>query len=268
MDGMGFRVCSLSSGSDGNATYLSTGCTHVLVDAGLTLRDTLDALKSIGVSPYDLDAILISHEHADHIRGVGALSRKFDIPVYANQGTWEAMQQKVGDIASRNVRIFYTGMDFYINDMNIQSYAVPHDAAEPVGFCFYNGNKKISIVTDLGHTNTSIIKMVQDSDLILLEANHDVHMLQMGPYPWPLKKRIMGKYGHLSNEQAGMALVDMLKDRTMYVLLAHLSQENNLPALAYETVTEILLSNGIKPGKDVVIDLTYRDGISGFYHVE
>jgi phosphoribosyl 1,2-cyclic phosphodiesterase len=268
MDGMGFRVCSLSSGSDGNATYIGTSRTNILVDVGLTLKDTIDALQSIDVSPYDLDAILISHEHVDHIRSAGALSRKFDIPVYANQETWKAMQQKVGDIASHNVRIFYTGMDFYINDINIQSYAVPHDAAEPVGFCFYSGNKKISIVTDLGHTNTSIIKMVQDSDLILLEANHDVHMLQMGPYPWPLKKRIMGKYGHLSNEQAGMALVEMLKDRTMYVLLAHLSQENNLPALAYETVTSILVSNGIKPGKDVVIDLTYRNGISSFYHIE
>lgn len=264
---MGFRVCSLASGSDGNATYIGTGRTNILVDAGLALKNILAALKSIDVEPSDLHAILISHEHVDHIRSAGMLSRKFDIPIYANQETWKTIQQKIGDIAPKNIRIFYTGMDFYINDINIQSYAVPHDAADPVGFCFYNGNKKISIVTDLGHTNTSIIKMVEGSDLILLEANHDIHMLRMGPYPWPLKKRIMGRYGHLSNEQAGKALVEMLKDRTMYVLLAHLSEENNLPALAYETVTSILVSNGIKVGKDVVIDLTYRNGISNFYHI-
>jgi len=265
---MGLKICSLFSGSDGNATYIGTSNTNILVDAGLTLRDTVNALRGIDVSPYELDAIIVSHEHIDHIRGVGALSRKFDIPVYANEETWKAMEGKIGDIALHNIRVFYTSMDFYINDINVQSYAIPHDAAQPVGFCFYNSNKKISITTDLGHTNTSILNMVADSDLVLLEANHDVHMLQVGPYPWPLKKRIMGMYGHLSNEQAGLTLVGMIRSKMMYVLLAHLSKENNFPELAYETVTGILRSNGIKPGKDVVIDMTYRNGASNFYHIE
>ncbi|MGI6189120.1 MAG: MBL fold metallo-hydrolase [Clostridiales bacterium] len=265
---MGLKVCSLSSGSSGNVTYIGTDRTNVLVDAGLPAKYIIKALKDINVSPCELDAILVSHEHTDHIKGVGVLSRKFNIPIYANEHTWEAMRSKLGNIKSNNMKVFYTDMDFYIKDINVQSFAIPHDAAEPVGFCFYYGGKKISIATDLGHTNSRITKMVMDSDLILLEANHDLQMLQEGSYPWPLKKRIMGKYGHLSNEQAGLALVEMLKGKIVYVLLAHLSKENNFPQLAYETVTGILKSKDIRPGKDVVIDMTYREGVSNFYHIE
>ncbi|NLX70535.1 MAG: MBL fold metallo-hydrolase [Clostridiales bacterium] len=264
---MGLKVCSLSSGSSGNATYIGTDRANILVDAGLSAKYIIKALKHINISPSDLDAILVSHEHTDHIKGAGVLSRKFNIPVYANQQTWEAMKDKLGNIKSNNMRIFYTNMDFYIKDINVQSFAIPHDAAEPVGFCFYHGNKKISIATDLGHTNNSIIRTVMDSDLILLESNHDLNMLQEGSYPWPLKKRIMGRYGHLSNEQAGRALVEMLKGKVIYVLLAHLSKDNNFPQLAYETVVDILNETGIRPGKDVVIDMTYREGISNFYHI-
>ncbi|NLO82179.1 MAG: MBL fold metallo-hydrolase [Clostridiales bacterium] len=265
---MGLKICSLSSGSSGNATYIGSDRANILVDAGLPAKYIIKALNDINVSPCELDAILVSHEHTDHIKGIGALSRRFDIPIYANEPTWTSMRSKLGNIKSKNMRIFYTDMDFYIKDINVQAFAIPHDAAEPVGFCFYYGNKKISITTDLGHTNNSITKTVMDSDLILLEANHDLQMLRDGSYPWPLKRRIMGKYGHLSNEQAGLALVEMLKGKIAYVLLAHLSEENNFPQLAYDTVINILKSKGIRPGKDVVIDMTYREGVSNFYHIE
>ena len=138
---MGLKVCSLSSGSSGNATYIGTDRANILVDAGLSAKYIIKALKHINISPSDLDAILVSHEHTDHIKGAGVLSRKFNIPVYANQQTWEAMKDKLGNIKSNNMRIFYTNMDFYIKDINVQSFAIPHDAAEPVGFCFYHGNK-------------------------------------------------------------------------------------------------------------------------------
>lgn len=264
---MEFKLCSLFSGSSGNATYIGTDDTNILVDAGSSGRNVIKALKNIDINPCELDAILVSHEHSDHIKSAGILSRKLNIPIYANEGTWHAMETKLGNVARHNIRVFNSNMDFYIKDIGIQPLLVPHDASEPVGFCFYYSSKKISITTDLGHTNNKIIKSVMDSDLVLLEANHDVHMLQVGPYPWLLKKRIMSKKGHLSNEEAGIALVEMAKGKVTHVLLAHLSKENNFPQLAYETVSGILKSNGIKPGKDMVIDMTYRDRVSNFYHI-
>jgi len=264
---MDLRFCSLSSGSSGNATYIGTSNTHILVDAGLTGKKILTALQLIGVSGSQINGILITHEHVDHVKGVGVLSRKFNIPIYANQGTWEAMEDKIGPIDSRNIRLFTTDQDFYIQDINIQPYGIPHDAVEPVGYCFFSGRKKISITTDLGHTNSKIINMVADSDLILLESNHDLEMLKVGSYPYHLKKRIMGKTGHLSNEDAGHALVQLVKRNVRHVLLGHLSQENNFPELAYRTVTGILAENGIEVGRDIRVDMTYREKVSGYYQI-
>jgi len=265
--GMSLKFCSLFSGSSGNASYIGTEKTHILVDAGFTGKKVELALKDIDVDPSSLDGILVTHEHIDHIQSVGVLSRKYNIPVYANESTWAAMEDKIGDIAARNIRLFENDIDFYIKDINIQPYSIPHDAADPVGFCFFHGHNKISIITDLGHTNSRIIKTVMDSDLVILEANHDVVMLREGSYPWPLKKRIMGLKGHLSNEDAALALVKMIKEKLTHVLLAHLSKENNIPHLAYKTVVDILEAHGIKNGKDIMIDLTHRDRASNFYHI-
>lgn len=234
---MGFKFCSLFSGSSGNASYIGTDKTHILIDAGLTGKAIEKSLKEIGQDPSLLDGILITHEHDDHIRGAGVLSRRYNIPIYANQETWVAMESRLGEISSHNIRIFDRAMDFYIKDINIQPFGIPHDAVDPVGFCFFNKGKKISIATDLGHTNSRIINTVIDSDLVVLEANHDVGMLKSGSYPMYLKKRILGSNGHLSNEDAGLALVKMITDKLTHVLLAHLSGENNIPQLAYQTVT-------------------------------
>jgi len=264
---MDLRVCSLFSGSSGNATYIGTERTHILIDAGLAGKSITDSLKGIGIDVNELKGILITHEHSDHIKGAGILSRKFDIPIYANEMTWQAMEDKLGEIAPYNRRVFYNNMDFYIDDINIQPYEIPHDAADPVGFCFYCGSKKVSIATDLGHTSSRIIKTVMDSDLIILEANHDLDMLKAGPYPQRLKNRIMGKKGHLSNVETGHALLELLKGRVTHVLLAHLSKENNYPQLAWQTVVNILEENSVKVGQDIVLDMTYRDKAGNFYHI-
>jgi phosphoribosyl 1,2-cyclic phosphodiesterase len=264
---MDFRVCSLFSGSSGNATYIGTDRTHILIDAGLAGKNIIASLKGIGIDANDLKGILITHEHSDHIRGAGILSRKLDIPIYANEKTWLAMEDKLGNLAPYNRRVFCNDMDFYIDDINVQPYEIPHDAADPVGFCFYYRGKKVSIATDLGHTNSRIIKTVMDSDLIILEANHDLDMLKAGPYPQRLKNRIMGKKGHLSNKDTGHALLELLKGRVTHVLLAHLSKENNYPQLAWHTVANILKDNSVKIGQDIVLDMTYRDKAGNFYHI-
>ncbi|MFY9505341.1 MAG: MBL fold metallo-hydrolase [Caldicoprobacterales bacterium] len=262
---MSLKVCSLFSGSSGNSTYLGTEKTHILVDAGLAGKYIIDGLKDVGIDGSDLNGILITHEHVDHIKGAGVLSRRFNIPIYANEKTWAAMESKIGRVSPSNIRIFDKDMDFYIQDINVQAYEIPHDAADPVGFSFYNNNKKISITTDLGYTNKKLIKTVMDSDMVILEANHDQDMLINGPYPAMLKRRILSRKGHLSKEDSGKALLELVKGRVTHVLLAHLSRENNHPQLALDTVTEILEDGGVKVGKDIFLDMTYRDRISNVY---
>ena len=264
---MSFKVCSLFSGSSGNSIYIGTDRTHILVDAGVSMKNIVAGLSQINVDSRDLKGILVTHEHSDHITSVGAISRKFNVPIYANESTWQAMESKLGRIDAVNRRVFYNDMDFYIQDINVQPYQIPHDAADPVGFSFFYKNKKISITTDLGHTNKKIIKNVMDSDLVILEANHDENMLKAGPYPGYLKKRILGRKGHLSNEDTGRALLEIIKGKVTHVLLAHLSKENNYPQLAYQTVVDILKDNGVQAGRDIQIDLTYRDRASNFYHI-
>lgn len=265
---MNIKLCSLFSGSSGNATYIGTDNTHILVDSGLSGVKVKRALKCIGVEPNKIDAIVITHEHNDHIQSAGVMSREFNIPIYANEKTWLVMENKLGNIASENIRLFYNDMDFYIKDINIAPFPIPHDAADPVGFCFYYGNKKISIATDLGHTNRRIINEISDSNVVVLEANHDIDMLSSGPYPQSLKRRIMGTRGHLSNMDAGKVAVDLVKGNVTHLLLAHLSKKNNIPKLAYDTVAHVLMSEGIVVGDDVVLDMTYRDRTGNVYHID
>lgn len=264
---MHIKLCSLFSGSSGNATYIGTDSTHVLIDSGLSGIKVKNALKSIGVGPRQIDAIVITHEHSDHIQSAGVLSRELDIPIYANGKTWEAMEDKIGVISPQNIRLFYNDMDFYIKDINISPFSIPHDAADPVGFCFYYGNKKISIATDLGHTNRRIINKINDSNIVVLESNHDIDMLNQGTYPQTLKNRIMGTRGHLSNTDAGKVATELVKGDVTHLLLAHLSKQNNIPRLAYETVSSILESEGMVVGDDVILDMTYDDRTGNVYHM-
>jgi phosphoribosyl 1,2-cyclic phosphodiesterase len=253
------KFCSLYSGSSGNSIFLSSGNTKILIDAGLSGKRIIEALVSIGEMPSELSAILVTHEHSDHIRGAGILSRKFSIPVYANEGTWEAMEQQLGPINLKNKMYFSTGTGFEIGNIFVNAFSIPHDASEPVGYNFFIGNRKVTSATDIGHMNRSLLNFLEDSDLLLLESNHDIEMLKVGPYPWSLKKRIMGDKGHLSNEMAGKVVAYLAEKGTKQFLLGHLSRENNFPELAYQTVCNILHEKSIDINKDIVLSVATRD---------
>jgi phosphoribosyl 1,2-cyclic phosphodiesterase len=264
---MAVKFCSLSSGSNGNCLYISTERVSLLIDSGLSGKRVEQLLKEINVSPRSIDAILVTHDHDDHIRGVGVLCRRYNIPIYANALTWEAMGCKIGDISLRNMREFCTNKEFIIEDLCIRPYSISHDAADPVGFTFCWKNVKVSIANDLGYVTQEVIKEISDSDFLMLESNHDIEMLKVGPYPWYLKRRIMSEKGHLSNEDAGITLLKMAGKNLKTALLGHLSKENNYPPLAVETVKEILIREGVEVGREMNIELSFRDKISRVYNI-
>lgn len=259
-------MAPLFSSSSGNSILIGSEKTNLLVDAGMPGSKIKDALEEIQKDPAEICGIVITHEHSDHIKGVGILSRKYDIPVYANQATWEQMEEKVGRIAQKNIRVFDRG-DFYIGDIGIQPFSISHDAADPVGFGFYANGKKMAILTDTGKATKEMISRVKGSSIVLLESNHDIEMLQCGTYPYQLKRRILSSKGHLSNADAGKAAVEIVEAGVRGILLGHLSRQNNFEELAYRTVCDTLLREGIRPGKDVAIGVTKKDCVTGVYEV-
>ncbi len=259
--------CSLSSGSSGNCIYVGSERANILVDAGISGKKIGASLKEIGISAKDIDCILVTHEHSDHIHGVGVMSRMFNVPIYANNNTWEAMQGEIGDIKEENIRVLKNDDPFSIGDIDIKAYSIPHDAADPVGYCFWSGGKKISIATDMGHVSENVLNNIKESDLVLLESNHDVEMLKAGPYPYTLKRRILSSTGHLSNDDAGETVAKLLNDKYMTVVLGHLSAHNNYPELAYATVMSILNEHDIKVDRDISIELAGRQNVSRFFEL-
>ncbi|MBB6735421.1 MBL fold metallo-hydrolase [Cohnella zeiphila] len=241
---MGLRFTVLASGSTGNATVVSSDAATVLVDVGLSGKKIEELMNQRDVSGRDLDAIFVTHEHSDHIKGLGALARKYELPVYANEKTWAAMAKSIGELADSQRRIMPADSEMEIFDLRVESYAISHDAAEPVGYCFRSGGAKLSLATDLGYVSDKVMNQLKHSDVLVLESNHDVNMLRMGRYPWNIKRRILGDTGHLSNEAAGDALCRLLSGGMRRVYLAHLSQEHNLMDLAKLTVNTILEDNG------------------------
>mgnify|MGYP000017345390 FL=1 len=258
----GMKICSLFSGSSGNAVFIAAERTKLLVEAGLSGKKIAGALCSIGESLSEISAILVSHEHIDHIRGAGVLSRKYDLPIYASRGTWEAMDQMIGPVRECNKKIFSSYVPFEIGDITITPFPIPHDANEPVGYSFSSAGRKATIATDIGHISMDLLRNFEDSDLLLLESNHDLEMLKMGPYPWPLKQRIAGKHGHLSNDAAGEVVAYMAERGTKKFLLGHLSKENNFPELAYQTVRSVLCEKCVNAGSDITLDIALRDRAS------
>lgn len=253
------KFCSLYSGSSGNSIFIASDNTRVLIDAGLAGKKIDEALKHIGEEASSIDGIFITHEHIDHIKGVGVLSRKYDIPIYANDNTWAVMEKNIGKIKEHNIRIMDRRSSITINDLEIRSFNIPHDAIAPVGYTVSYAGKSASVVTDFGVFTEEIRDNIIDSDIILLESNHDVNMLRMGPYPYKLKLRVLGENGHLSNEDCGSAIVSLLKnDKKKQIVLGHLSGTNNHPDLAYQTVVDVLSANGIRPGDDVILQLASR----------
>lgn len=200
------KFCSLYSGSSGNSIFIASDNAKVLIDAGLAGKKIDDALKHIGEKSSSIDGIFITHEHIDHIKGVGVLSRKYDIPIYANDNTWAVMEKNIGKIKEHNIRIMDRRSSITINDLEIRSFNIPHDAIAPVGYTVSYAGKNASVVTDFGVFTEEIRDNIIDSDIILLESNHDVNMLRMGPYPYKLKLRVLGENGHLSNEGCAVLL--------------------------------------------------------------
>lgn len=256
------RLCSIASGSSGNCIYIGSDATHLLVDAGISGKRIEKGLQDLSLSPKELDGILVTHEHSDHIGGLGVLQRKYKIPIYATKGTIQSMQKSksIGELDQDLIFSIHADEKFYIKDLLIDPMKISHDAAEPVAYRIRYGNKKVGIATDLGVFNDYTVESLKDMDALLIEANHDVHMLQVGSYPYPLKQRILGDRGHLSNENCGKLLNRILHDNMQAIVLGHLSKDNNLPELAYETVrVEVTLGDTPYKADDFPIYVANRD---------
>ena len=247
---------SLISGSSGNATLISDGRTHILTDCGMSGARLKDALKKVGIAPETLAALLITHEHVDHLRGAGVLARRYGIPVYATEKT--LLKLDCGPINDAQLRAITPDADFEIGSIGICPFSIPHDAADPVGYSYFAENEKYSLATDIGHMNEYLFNHISGSKAVLLESNHDVEMLQFGSYPYPLKRRILSDIGHLSNENAAKCAIELVKTGTERISLGHLSQENNRPEIALLETHNALTQSGAKVGDDVRLTVAQR----------
>lgn len=254
------KFCPLYSGSSGNSIFFGEGEDRILIDAGLPGKRIDSAMKEINEDTANIKGIFITHEHSDHIKGAGVLSRKYDIPIYANELTWKAMYGKIGKIRDENVVVISDSVK--IGNILIEPFDTSHDSAHSCGYIIHGEKDKVAIVTDLGTIGEDIFCKIRECSIILLECNHDVEMLKFGPYPYVLKKRILSDFGHLSNEACGEAILNILNGSKKTVYLGHLSKTNNHPDLAYKTVENILVGSGIKIGEDIDLIMTNRDKIS------
>lgn len=234
------KLHSLASGSAGNATLVQMNNTNILVDAGISCRRITEGLKKLDLTPDNLHAIVITHEHIDHVKGLRVWSKKNKTPIFAPENTWMNMQDRK-EIDRVCCRILPKTLT--IGDITIKPFNISHDAIEPMGFSFYCDQKKCSVVTDCGVVSPEIEEALAGSDLLMLEANHDIDMLRTGSYPLVLKKRIMSNHGHLSNLECAQLINRLIENKSMKIILAHLSEENNLPSLARKTVEDLLTNN-------------------------
>jgi len=237
------QLCILNSGSSANSTYISSGKTSILLDSGLSGRETAKRLAPLGADPDKISGIVVSHGHNDHVRGIGVLARRHKIPVFLNYRTHIEGKKIMGELPE--VNYIKTGSTFTIGDIKIQTFPVMHDSPDPMGFIFSNGKAEAAYITDLGTVTEDILKRITNRHLIVIESNHDLHMLITGSYPEALKKRILGPNGHLSNIASADALTDAIGPKTEKVILAHLSENNNDPKITMETVSEILKEEGL-----------------------
>jgi len=242
---MTLRFTVLASGSTGNATIIQGGDRTVMIDAGLSAKKLDELMKLQGISGNHIDALLVTHEHSDHIKGLGAFARKYDIPIYANEPTWDALERHVGSISQEKRMVFLSGEELHFGSMCVHTFPISHDAAEPVGYTFEESGYRLGVATDLGYVSEKVKMKIIDCDALVLESNHDTEMLRMGRYPWNIKRRILSDIGHLSNVAAGEALLELMTDRTKRVYLAHLSQDHNMMDLAMVTVNSIFENSGI-----------------------
>ena len=260
------KIVNLGSGSKGNCTLVTTNNTTILIDAGLPLLEIETKLNALGVDIKKLDAILITHEHTDHIKSVGKISKKYGISIYAPFEELDCLLSRCPDILPQYQKGFGNN-DFYIGNMTISTFKLSHDANCCVGYSIYADGAKFSIATDLGTCPKNIIEKLKGSDIVLLEANHDENLLLNNPkYPVVLKKRILSSKGHLSNT-ACAEVIRQLVGGTTQIVLGHLSEENNSPSLAYNTVKSFLAQKGIIEGKNIFIDVAYQHKISNIFEI-
>lgn len=259
------KLCSIASGSSGNCIFAASENTNLLLDAGISGKRIEEGLCEIGYTTRDMAGILISHEHSDHISGLGVIARRYGIPIYATKGTKEAIlkYKNVGEIKEDLFQEIHPDVEFTIGDITVNPISISHDAAQPTAFVLRQGRKSMGVMTDLGRYDGYIVERLQNLDVLLLEANHDVHMLQVGTYPYYLKQRILGDRGHLSNELCGRLLGEVLHDNFKMAILGHLSKENNYERLAYETVRlEIDMADNPYHAGDFPIHVAKRDHVS------
>ncbi|MFS1663210.1 MBL fold metallo-hydrolase [Streptococcus sp. zg-JUN1979] len=251
----GFRYSILASGSSGNAFYVETKKQRLLIDAGLTGKKITSLLAEINRKPEDLDAILITHEHSDHIKGVGVLARKYHLDIYANEKTWEIIDDKemLGKIATEHKHIFSRDEMLTFGDLDIESYGVSHDAQDPQFYRIMKDNKSFVMLTDTGYVSDRMAGLIENADAYLIESNHDIDILRSGAYPWHLKQRILSDKGHLSNEDGAETMIRTLGNRTKKIYLGHLSKENNIKELAHMTMEHQLMAADIGVGSDLKV---------------
>lgn len=261
------KCCSLYSGSSGNSFFIQSENTKILIDVGVSCKKIETALNSgFNLSLSDIDAIFITHEHIDHTKSLNLISSKYNLPVYASRGTWLALKEKTTKISDENRNVIELDKSFEFKDLRIFPFSTHHDAAEPCGFNIYNNNSKISIATDLGHIDDKIFNNLKDSSFVMLESNYEPNILKFSSYPYNLKKRISGQFGHLSNGDAGETICKLINFGLKDVLLIHLSKENNVPEIAYETVIE-KLKNTSCPLDNINLNIAPRDTPSKIFNI-
>ena len=237
-----FKFCNLYSGSSGNCSFVETDETKILIDCGVSSKKLEEALNSVGTDIKDINGILISHEHTDHIKGLATICKKYNIPIYANSPTSTNIKANIADDLKNK---FNTNEKFEIGDIKILPFSIPHDAADPCGFNLFHDNKKVTVATDIGHVDNKILHNLDESNFLLLESNYEPNMLKCSRYPYTLKRRILGPNGHLSNDDAALAISELLKQGVNNIMLGHLSEQNNFPELAYQTVMNSIISKNI-----------------------
>jgi phosphoribosyl 1,2-cyclic phosphodiesterase len=242
---MVITVSVLGSGSGGNATFVKTDGVRILIDAGISRKELARRLEYIGEDPDGIDAVLITHEHSDHAGGLKILVKDLPVQAFMTAGTLRALKAEEYELNGSQLVPVPAGVPFTVGDIEVTPFSVPHDAAEPVAFTMNCGGAKITQLTDIGYMPEHVAKYLRESDVLILESNHDLEMLRVGPYPWTLKQRLMGRYGHLSNAAVGRYIREQFDGQAQHVVLAHLSSKNNHPAIAKHEAARALRDRGL-----------------------
>ena len=265
------ELCSIASGSSGNCIFAGGTNTGVLFDAGISGKKIEAGLNGIGRTGREMEAVFITHEHSDHIKGLGVIVRRYGIPVYATEATWRAINKApgIGEIPEELFHPVCPDRPVSVGELEITPFSVSHDAADPVGYRVYYGAHSVATATDMGYYSHRVHDALSGVDLLVLESNHAIDMLRHNEhYSQTLKNRILGRSGHLCNEACGEALWQLYQTGVRHAVLGHLSHENNTPELALRTVCESLQAHGLEIGKDIRVDMAWRDHVGSVYEID